>query len=236
MSNDMRVASINVSSLRSAEVGGQTVQTGIFKKPVAGDVRVHSLGLEGDEQGDKKSHGGAHMAVYAYTAENYAHWRNELGQPELPFGKLGENLTIEGLDEATVCIGDRFRVGREVELEVSVPRAPCATLAMVMGDAEFPKRFLASLRLGFYLRVVREGVIRAGDAVERVHSDPARLSIAEVARLMFFDKENKVAIARAAVVEALSPKWRDRFRAMLAEGGSGVAGGVPGGVQGTAAR
>jgi MOSC domain-containing protein YiiM len=232
MANDVRVVSVNVSSLRSATVSGRTVQTGIFKKPAAGDVRVHSLGLEGDEQGDKRAHGGVHMALYAYTVENYDYWRRELGRPAMAFGTLGENLTIEGLDESTVCIGDRFRVGGEVEVEVSVPRAPCATLAMVMGDAEFPKRFLASLRLGFYLRVVREGRVRAGDGIERVHSDAARLSIAEVARLMFFDKENKAAIARAAEVEALSPKWRDRFRGMLAEAPAGAAGGE----QGTAAR
>jgi MOSC domain-containing protein YiiM len=215
MATGIQVVSMNVSSLRTVECAGKTVQTGIYKKPVAGPIRIGALGLEGDQQGDKASHGGVHMAVYAYTVDNYDYWRRELAQPDIPYGKFGENLTIAGLDEADVYVGDRFRIGDEVELEVSLPRAPCNTFAMVMNDVEFPKRFLATLRVGFYLRVVREGTARTGDRVERTRLDPARLSIAEVTRLMFFDKENREAIRRAIQVEALSPKWRARFEGML---------------------
>lgn len=217
MSTSMCVVSINISSLRSVEHKGKTIQTGIFKKPVEGDVFVRALGLDGDQQGDKAHHGGVDMAVYAYTADNYAYWRTELAQPDLPYGKFGENLTIDRLDETDVCIGDRFRIGDEVELEVSLPRAPCSTLAMVMEDKEFAKKFLATLRVGFYLRVIREGRIRAGDQVERTHRDPARLSIAEVTRVMHFDRQNKAAVTRALSVEALAEKWRERFSKALAD-------------------
>jgi MOSC domain-containing protein YiiM len=212
----LTIVSVNVGPTRSVEHNGKTVRTAIYKSPVAGPVRVTSLGLEGDQQADKEHHGGEHMAVYAYTAANYDFWRAELGSPTLAHSTFGENLTIEGLDEADVCIGDRFRVGPDVELEVSVPRAPCSKLAMVMDDPGFPKRFLATGRVGFYLRVVREGKVSRGDRVERTRLDPARLAVAEVARTMYFDKANRAAVARAAGVAALAPKWRERFAEILA--------------------
>lgn len=212
----MQLVSVNISSLRRVEHNGKTFETGIFKKPVHEPVRVHPLGLEGDAQGDKRHHGGVDMAVYAYTGENYDFWRAEALFPDLPHGKLGENLTTIGIDEADVCIGDRFRIGDEVELEVSLPRAPCATLAMAVGDVEFPKRFLASGRLGFYMRVKRPGTIRVGDAIEVSRREPIRVTIAEAARLMYFDKKNKAGIERALSVPALGEKWRERFRGFLA--------------------
>jgi MOSC domain-containing protein YiiM len=211
----MTLVSVNVSSLQRVDYEGKVFETGIYKKPVQTPVRVHKLGLDGDDQGDKKAHGGLDMAVYGYTAENYDFWSRELGDSKIPHGKFGENLTTIGIDEADVCIGDRFVIGGEAELEVSLPRAPCSTLAMVMEDVEFPKRFLAALRVGFYMRVVREGTIRVGDAIERSRLDPARLSIAEVTRLMFFDKQNRAGIERAIGVGALAVKWRDRFQTML---------------------
>lgn len=187
--------------------------TGIFKTPVPGPVVAGRLGLAGDGQAED-CHGGPDMAVYAFTRENYTHWSRELGRDDLHPGKFGENLTVEGMPESEVCIGDRFRIGT-VEVEVSLPRAPCTKLAMVMGDSGFPKIFLATGNVGFYLRVSREGSLQAGDAIERVHADPARLSIQEVVRLMYFDTRDKVGAARAAGVEALGASWRAKFRSRL---------------------
>ena len=223
--------SVNVSRVREAVRDGRTWRTGIFKTPVSGSVRIGRLGLEGDEQGDQKHHGGVDQAVYAYTTGNYAHWRQELRRDDLPHGQFGENLTLEGLDpedggiaEDAVCIGDVFRFGGGAPsggslgdhgggavLQVSAPRAPCATLAMAMGDKEFVKAFLASGRIGFYLRVLQEGVVAAGDTVERVSVDPARLSVREATNLMYFGRHDVAGAARAAGVSALKAGWREKF-------------------------
>lgn len=210
------LVSVNVSPITAVEHNGRTVRTGIYKKPVQGPVRLRALGLDGDEQGDKRAHGGVDMAVYAYTRENYDFWSAQLGR-ELPPGLFGENLIIDGIDEHDVAIGDRFRIGAEVEVEVSLPRAPCNTFAMVMGDPGFPKRFLAEGRLGFYLRVLREGHVRVGDEVIRTHSDPARLGIAEVARTVYFNLKDPAAVTRALGVDALGQRWRERLQKALAE-------------------
>lgn len=217
MPSDAAVVSINIGPIQPLERNGSVVYTAIIKTPVHGPVHVRALGIDGDQQAEKRHHGGIHMAVYAYTVEYYDLWRAELGDPSLPFARFGENLTIAGVNEADVCIGDRFRVGDQVELEVTSPRGPCSKLGMVMGDATFPKRFLASGRVGFYLRVLREGMIRTGDRVERTSRDPARVSIADVVRLRHFEKSDIDAIKRAAAIGALAPKWREAL-----EKGAGV--------------
>ncbi len=205
----MRVISVNVSPVRKVEHNGRAVFTGIFKTPVSGAVVARKLGLEGDGQAEE-CHGGVDMALYAFAREHYDFWKAELKREDLGPGKFGENLTVEGMPETGVCIGDRFRIG-EVEVEVSVPRAPCTKLAMAMGDAGFPKAFLATCNVGFYLRVVREGRVSAGDVIERVHADAARLSIQEVTRLMFFDVKNVKGAKKAAGVAALAEGWRKKF-------------------------
>lgn len=205
----VKVLSVNISPVRQVQHNGRTVSTGIYKTPVNGSVLARTLGLEGDGQAEK-CHGGPDMALYAFTHENYAHWAAALNCSDLIPGKFGENLTVTGMPESEVCIGDRFRIS-EVEVEVSLPRAPCSKLAMAVGDPQFPKVFLATCNVGFYLRVRQEGLIQAGDRIERTHADPARLSINEVTHLMFFDTENKEGASRAAAVEALAASWRRKF-------------------------
>lgn len=211
-----RLRSVNISGLVAARQGDRDIQTGIFKKPVDTPVPVRTLGLEGDRQGDLKHHGGPHKAAYAYTAENIAHWRTELARPDLAPGSMGENLTTEGLDEADVCIGDRFAIGSCI-LEVSEPRLPCATLAMAMDDKTFPKRFLASGRVGFYLRVIHEGELRVGDdlrPVPRAETGP-RIPVAQVARLLKLDTDNIDGARRCLELTTLGPTWRERFQARV---------------------
>jgi MOSC domain-containing protein YiiM len=157
---------------------GQLVSTAIFKEPVKGPVRVGLLGLEGDGQADLRVHGGVEKAVYAYPAEHYEAWSRELGRELMP-GTFGENLTVTGLTEGVVRAGDRYRAGTAV-LEVTQPRFPCFKLGIRMNDMLFLKRFLESGRSGFYLRVVEEGVVAAGDAFELVASDRRRPTIAEI--------------------------------------------------------
>jgi MOSC domain-containing protein YiiM len=171
--------------------------------------------VEGDRQADLRVHGGVDKAVYAYPFEHYEHWKRELGREDLGFGQFGENFTVEGLLEDAVYIGDVFRVGSTV-MQVSQPRTPCFKLGIKMGTQRFLKPFLASGRVGFYLRVLEEGEVGAGDSIERVRTDPARLSVREVSRLMYLDREDLDGARRAAAVEALAAGWRRSFEERLA--------------------
>jgi MOSC domain-containing protein YiiM len=202
-----RVVGLSISGGRQVPHNGQTVGTGIFKEPVAGRLMARRLGLEGDKQVDLRYHGGEHKAIYAYPHEHYAMWARELGRSGFGFGQFGENLTTEGLLETTVHLGDRFRIGGAL-LEVTQPRVPCFKLGIKMGDPEFVKTFLKSMRSGFYLRVLEEGEIAAGDAIERVATGPERITIHDLYHLRFKDPLNKEMIQRVLGVEALSKEWR----------------------------
>ncbi len=163
----MRVVSVNVSLARTVPWKGGTVSTGIYKEAVARRVPVRATGLEGDEQADRRAHGGPRKTVYGYPGEHYALWRRELGRTDLAWGAFGENLTTEGLLEAGVHVGDRYQVGSAV-LEVTQPRFPCYKLGIRFGDEGILPRFLRSGRSGFYFSVAREGDVMAGDPIEVV--------------------------------------------------------------------
>ena len=164
----MRVVSVNVGQPREvSDAAGNRVLTSIYKSPVSGAIRVRGLNIEGDRQSDLVKHGGPQRAVSMYPSEHYAFWRTELPGTDLPWGAFGENLTIEGLVEDQVRIGDRLRVG-STELVVTRPRKPCFKLGIRLGRRDIVARFRASGRSGFYLSVAREGELRAGDAIARV--------------------------------------------------------------------
>ena len=160
-----------------------------------------------------------YRAVYAYPVENYDYWGRELVRDDLSFGQFGENFTVEGMTEDDVHIGDVFRVG-DVLVEVSQPRPPCFKLGIKMSMPRFPKLFLASGRVGFYLRVLEEGEVGAGDGIERVRSDPERLTVRETSHLHFFERENLEGAERALRIPALSPGWRESFEERLAAVGN----------------
>jgi MOSC domain-containing protein YiiM len=203
----MEVLSVNVSPGRQVEHNGKVVGTGIFKEPVGGPVAIGRLGLEGDRQVDTRVHGGPDKAVYAYAHEHYGTWAEELGRDDLIRGQFGENLTVTGLLEADVHIGDRFRVGSAL-LEVTQPRVPCFKLGIKMGDATFPKRFLKSKRAGWYYRVIEEGTVQAGDAIAVEARDPHALSIHALCTLRYENYNDREALHRAAAIPALSKEWR----------------------------
>ena len=202
----MKLISVNVGGLTQVEVNGRVVGTGIFKEPVEGRVRVGRRGLEGDRVVDLRVHGGEHKAVYAYPSEHYAVWAEELGREDLAPGEFGENFTMEGLTEDAAHIGDRFRVGGAV-LEVK--------LGIKMRDARFPKRFLESMRCGFYLRVIEEGEVGAGDAIELVEQRPEQISIQALYTLRFTEPRDKKEVKRALSVLALSSEWRMELSSVL---------------------
>ena len=189
--SNMQVLSIQVGKPRLVTHGGRGVRTAIFKEPVLHRVRVRRRNLDGDAQADLRVHGGPDKAVYAYDLGGYEHWRRELSR-ELPFGQFGGNLTVEGMPETEVRIGDVYRVGTAV-LQVSQPRSPCYKLAMRMESPRFLKPFLASGRTGFYLRVLEEGAIGAGDSIDLLTRDPESLTVEQTTRLIFGPKPQRVA-------------------------------------------
>ncbi len=206
----MKLLSIQVGLPREVRWQRRTVSTGIFKEPVQGPVMLRTLNLDGDRQADLSVHGGTHKAVYLYPSEHYAPWRAELPGVELAWGAFGENFTTEGLVEDEVHIGDRFRIG-EAEVQVTQPRTPCFKLAIRFGDPGMVERFLESRRSGLYVAVLHEGYVEAGNPIERLATDPHRVTVAEVNRLILGERDDD-ALARALEVEALPEGWKDYLR------------------------
>jgi MOSC domain-containing protein YiiM len=210
----MKLISVNVGLPREVAWNGGTVTTGIFKQPVEGPVRVRGVNLAGDRQADLSVHGGPYKAVYAYPAEHYDYWREELNDRELGWAAFGENLTTEGLSESAVHIGDRFRIGT-TELVVRQPRLPCYKLGIKFGTQEMVKRFLISRRTGFYFSVAKEGEIQNGDAIELIRAETGNLTVADVTRLYAFEKNDREGLRQAARLEALPESWRGYFAEQL---------------------
>jgi len=210
----VRILSINVGRPREIESRNKWVRTSIFKDPVAGAVWARTLNLDGDEQSDLSVHGGPDKAVYAYPSEHYPYWREQLPDIEFPWGAFGENLTTEGLTETAIHVGDRLCVGA-AEFLVTQPRLPCFKLGIRFGRPDMVKRFQASGRSGFYLAVVREGPIRAGDEVGHTHGDQHGVSVADIARLYSAKDADQGMLRRAIEVPALPDSWREYFRSRL---------------------
>ena len=211
----MKVISVNVGLPREVMWKGKTVTTGIFKEPVRGPVALDAVNLIGDRQADLRVHGGPDKAVYVYPVEHYDFWRNELPGVELPFGSFGENLTVEGLVENEINIGDRFRIGT-AELVVRQPRLPCYKLAVKFQRDDIIKRFLDSRRTGFYFAVTREGELGAGDRIEILSRDKNGVTVPDIVRLYLDGDKDPDGLARAASVEALPDNWKSHFADQLA--------------------
>jgi len=213
----VRLVSLNVGLPREVAWHGKPVSTGIWKRPVEGPVMVRTLNFDGDRQADLTVHGEPDKAVYAYPAEHYGFWRRELPELDLPWGAFGENLTTEGLDEESVAIGDRFRVGG-AELVVTQPRLPCYKLEIRLGEGMI-RRFLESRRTGFYFRVAKEGLVQAGDAIERIGRHPEEVRVADVVRVYAVDKDDRETMRRALRVEPLPEGWRRWFAERIEKAG-----------------
>ncbi len=181
-----RLLSVNLALPRMFHSRGREIPTGIFKEPVSGRVGLTRLTLDGDVQVDKRYHGGPDQAVYVFPSEHYPHFRESLGRPDLSPGFFGENFTTEGLLESDVRVGDVFTVG-SARVRVTKPRGPCFKMGLKAGSAKFVKDLLESRRLGFYLRVLEEGEVGAGDAITRVSSDADSPTISQDIERRFFE-------------------------------------------------
>ena len=206
----MKIISVNVGLPRLVLRNDEPVSTGIFKEPVAGRVMMRTLNLDGDRQSDLSVHGGPEKAVYAYPSEHYDFWKRELPDMELPWGIFGENFTTTGLFETEINIGDKFRVGTG-EVMVTQPRMPCYKLGIRFGRADIIKRFLISERSGFYLSVLKEGEVGAGDHFELLEKNASGVRVVDVTRLYSTEKENVDLMRRAIATEALPESWRQYF-------------------------
>ena len=177
----MRVISVNVGLPKTIVWKGHPVLSGIFKEPVEGRITALRLNLEGDRQADLSVHGGPEKAIYAYPAEHYDFWRSLLSEIALPPGSFGENLTVEGLTEENVHVGDCFQIGT-AQMMVTQPRTPCYKLAAKFGRTDIVRHFLETGYSGFYLAVLSEGEIERGDGVQIIAQSAQRVSIADLNR------------------------------------------------------
>lgn len=210
----MRLLSVNVGLPQEMEWEGKAFESGIGKVPVVRRVAARGINLDGDGQADRVNHGGPLKAVYAYPHEHYAYWTGLLSEA-LPMGALGENLTVEGLDEATVCSGDRFRIGT-AEFIATIPREPCFKLAALRGTNAVVKAMLDTGFSGWYLAIAHEGEVGAGDAVEVLSRDPRGVRIADLTPLLNGVPNDRAAMERAMGLETITPYWRGKVERRLA--------------------
>jgi ferredoxin-NADP reductase/MOSC domain-containing protein YiiM len=209
-----RLLSVNVGLPREVAWSGRVVRTGIWKEPVTGPVTARRLNLAGDGQGDLNGHGGEQRAVMVYQAQSYEYWRRYLRRSDLSWGIFGENFTVDGLPDDQVCIGDRYRIG-DAEFEVTQPRTTCYRVGLRLEDPRMPALLVAHRRPGFYLRVLREGRVQAGDDIIKIGADPERISVAMADALLYLPDGDVDTMRRLLKVGALSPGWRGSFRDLV---------------------
>ncbi len=210
----MKVVSVNVGLPKDVEWRQDVVATAIHKVPVAGRIAVKRLNLEGDRQADLTVHGGPEKAVYAYPTEHYPFWREELPGVPLPWGSFGENLSIEGLSESKVRVGDVLRIGT-AELVVTQPRMPCFKLNLRFQRSDMVRRFSRSGRSGFYLAVLKEGDLGTGDPIELVPADEEAVTVADIVALYTTDRGNRELMQRAIETPHLAQGWLEHFRTRI---------------------
>lgn len=194
---------------------GKTKMTGIFKTPVDGRVSVSLLGITGDGQADLTVHGGRNKAVYVYPECHYKPWAEELGLSELEPSQFGENLTVRGLSEQTVAIGDSYQIG-SVTVIVTQPRLPCFKLGIRMKDDSFPQRFLQSGRLGFYLGVEQEGEFGRGERFELIDRPGHGITVHDLWHTVFGLEADKEKAERCLeLLPHLDAGWKRRLRKIV---------------------
>ncbi len=217
-----RLLSVNVGLPRDISWQGKTVHTGIWKAPVQGPRMVRRLNIDGDGQGDLAGHGGERRAVFVYQMDSYRYWQNHLERNDFVYGQFGENFTVDGLSDAEVCIGDRYRIGGAL-FEVTQPRVTCYRLGIRMNEPEMAALVVKHGRPGFYFRVLEEGEVKAGDEITQVASGPERMSVSEIDALLYMPGHSRDQLERALRIPTLSVGWRRSFEALLTQEREGGA-------------
>ncbi|MGI5422089.1 MOSC domain-containing protein [Actinomadura luteofluorescens] len=219
--------SVNVGMPKDVSWQGRTVHTGVWKHPVAGPATVRRLNIDGDGQGDRDGHGGEQRAVLVYQIQSYEYWRRYFGRDDFGYGHFGENLSVDGLPDDEVCIGDRYRIGT-AEFEVTQPRVTCYRVGLRTGEPELPALLVGHHRPGFYMRVVHEGRIQAGDQIIKTRTGPYEVTVAEADALLYLPGRDPARLLDASRIPALSPGWQGSFRDLLAAAAQDTAPGWTG--------
>src|SRR5919204_4723585 len=222
-----RLRSLNVGLPKDVPWQGRVVRTAIWKAPVEGRRMVRRLNIEGDDQADRQGHGGEHRAVFVYQIEAYRYWQARLGRDDFVLGQFGENFTIEGLADNEVCIGDRYRIGSAL-FEVTQPRVTCYRLGIRMAEPRIPALVVAHHRPGFYLRVLEEGEVGAGDDITLITRGPESMTVAEIDALLYLSDHPETTLQRALRIPALSGGGRSSLQAFLGQTRSGSGSGNAG--------
>jgi ferredoxin-NADP reductase/MOSC domain-containing protein YiiM len=217
-----RLLSVNVGLPRDVTWQGKAVHTGIWKAPVQGPRMVRRLNIDGDGQGDLAGHGGERRAVFVYQMDSYRYWQNHLGRNDFVYGQFGENFTVDGLSDAEVCIGDRYRIGGAL-FEVTQPRVTCYRLGIRLNEPEMAALVVKHGRPGFYFRVLEEGEVEAGDEITQVASGPERMSVSEIDALLYMPGHSRDRLERALRIPTLSVGWRKSLEALLTQERNGGA-------------
>ncbi|PEB74377.1 MOSC domain-containing protein [Bacillus thuringiensis] len=209
MANEYQLLSLNIGLPKEVIYGGKVIHTGINKKQVKEPVYLSFVKFNGDGQADLVHHGGVDKAVCVYTGDHYPYWEKELNQ-DLVYGAFGENITVSGMREEDVCIGDTFELGEAI-VQVTQPRQPCFKLAKKYNIPKLPLYFQETGYTGFYFRVLKEGWVSAVDTLKSLQSDPKGVSVAFANRIMHKEKQNIEGVKRILEVNALSSSWRKSF-------------------------
>ncbi|WP_327290278.1 MOSC and FAD-binding oxidoreductase domain-containing protein [Streptomyces sp. NBC_01198] len=225
-----KLLSVNVGMPKDVAWQDKTVHTGAWKAPVDGPQMVRRLNIEGDGQGDLGGHGGEIRAVLVYQLDSYRYWREHLDRDDLSFGNFGENFTVDGLPDDDVCIGDRYRIG-EAEFEVTQPRVTCYRVGMRLGEPTMASLLVAHHRPGFYLRVIAEGHVEAGDEITLTRRGPEELSVADTDALLYLPDRDPDRLRKALNIPALSPGWQQSFRELADAQHDGAQPGSGGGAK-----
>jgi ferredoxin-NADP reductase/MOSC domain-containing protein YiiM/ferredoxin len=213
------LVSVNVGMPKDVPWQGKTVRTGVWKSPVAGPQLVRRLNIDGDGQGDLAGHGGEQRAVLVYQLDSYRHWQQHFGRDDLGYGNFGENLTVDGMADDQVCIGDRYRIG-EAEFEVTQPRVTCYRVGLRLGEPQMAALLVSHHRPGFYMRVITEGHIQAGDQIIKTQAGPHELTVADTDALLYLPGRDQAKLQLAVQIPALSPGWQQSFHELLDAGGA----------------
>ncbi|MDA2189311.1 MOSC domain-containing protein [Bacillus cereus] len=209
MANEYQLLSLNIGLPKEVTYGGKVIHTGINKKQVKEPVYLSFVKFNGDGQADLVHHGGVDKAVCVYTGDHYPYWKKELNQ-DFVYGAFGENITVCGMREEDVCIGDTFELGQAI-VQVTQPRQPCFKLAKKYNIPKLPLYFQETGYTGFYFRVLKEGWVSSVDTLKKLQSDPKGVSVAFANRIMHKEKQNIEGVKRILEVNALSNSWRKSF-------------------------
>lgn len=210
----MKIISTNIAKPTSFLWNGKQETTGIYKKPTDHPIYLGKEAVKGDEISNRKVHGGEHKACYLFSRDHYPYWKNLYPEMDWNWGMFGENLTIEGLDETKLYIGDIYKIGTAL-VQITQPREPCYKLGAKFGTQGILKQFIEHGRPGTYVSVLEEGNVSAGDSVTLVSPYKNKLTTAEFFRLLFAKEKDRGILDLAVQNEALPERKREKLKALL---------------------